>query len=201
MSFGWAWCCQWHRESRLQPTYYTFCRMILNSAPGETITFPLRNKDKTHDMNRFNNIPNEQITDTEGRQHWISPSVSVDALLVVNGFVLVVKRSDAMSNPGLWCLPCGFMDWGEDFLCCGMRELYEETGIDVREHNIYNMDYNRPHSLNGTALQFVFELVERPEVKLNKEECVEYKWVSISMLEDLEWAFGHDRLIEYLLSI
>lgn len=152
----------------------------------------------TDTMSMFNNVPNKLITDTDGNKHWISPSISVDALLVVNGFVLVVKRSENMSNPNLWCLPCGFMDWQEDFLHACMRELYEETGVNIRAHNIINADYNRPHALNGTAIQFVFELLERPIIILNDDECITYAWVSASMLKDYDFAFGHDRLIEYL---
>ena len=152
-------------------------------------------------MSRFNNVPNEEITDTQGRKHWISPSISVDGLIVVNGFVLVIKRSDAMTNAGLWCLPCGFMDWNETPSNACIRELYEETGVDVRAFDVINKDSHRPHALNDTALQFVFEMLERPEINLDTEECTEYKWVSCSMLRDLDWAFGHDRLIEYLLNL
>jgi len=152
-------------------------------------------------MDRFNNTPNKLITDTDGNKHWISPSISVDALLVVNGFVLVVKRSSAMSNPNLWCLPCGFMDFNEDFFNACVRELYEETGVDIRTYHAINPDYKRPYALNGTALQFVFELFERPEIKINTEECIDFAWVSTSMLKDYEFAFGHDRLIEYLLNL
>ena len=149
-------------------------------------------------MNRFHNVPNELITDTEGRQHWISPSISVDALLIVTGMVLVIQRSKAMSNPLLWCLPCGFMDYNETPLQACMRELYEETGVDVRELDILNTDYQRPHSLNGTALQFVFELRERPEVCIDTKECQDYKWFADN-LHYLDFAFGHDELIRKLL--
>jgi len=153
-------------------------------------------------MDRFNNIPNKLITDTDGNQHWISPSVSVDSLLVVNCFALIVKRSDNMSNAGKWCIPCGFLDWNEDFFSAAIRELYEETGIDVREHTINNLNFcNRPFALNGTALQFVFELLERPNLKLDWNECTDYAWVSTLMLKDYNFAFGHGKLIEYLLNI
>ena len=151
-------------------------------------------------MNKFNNIENKLVTDTDGNKHWISPSISTDALLVVNGFVLIVKRSEKMSNPNLWCLPCGFMDWNENMVNASIRELFEETGIDIREHDIIN-DYHRPYNLNGTAVQFIFELLERPDVKINPEECLDYAWVSVSMLKDYEFAFGHNDLIGYLLSI
>ena len=152
-------------------------------------------------MSVFNNTPNKEITDTCGNKHWISPSISTDALVVVNGFVLVVKRSAEMSNPLKWCLPCGFMDFQEDFLHACIRELHEETGVDVKAHNIINADYRRPFALNGTAIQFMFELFERPVINLDINECITYAWVSTSMLKDYDFAFGHDRLIEYLLEL
>jgi len=150
-------------------------------------------------MSKFYNTPNKEITDTEGNKHWISPSVSVDALVIVGEQVLVVKRSEAMSNAGLWCLPCGFMDWNEcpHFAC--IRELLEETGIDIRELNPINSDSHRPHALNGTALQFEFRLQGIPTVNINTEECVDYKWISLNDLDSLEWAFFHDELITYFL--
>lgn len=151
-------------------------------------------------MNKFHNIPNELVTDTKGNKHWISPSISVDAMVVVGQHVLVVKRSEAMSNAGLWCLPCGFMDFNETPLLACMRELHEETGVEIRGSDIRNADFDRPHSLNGTALQFVFNLFDFPQVKINTEECTEHKWVNVLELVNYEWAFGHDNLIERLAS-
>ena len=151
------------------------------------------------DMNKFHNTPNELVTDIEGNKYWISPSISVDAVLIVADRVLVIKRSAAMSNAGLWCLPCGFMDWNEIPLDACIRELYEETGVDVREAVIINADYQRPHSLNRTALQFRFVLQDKPEVNLDIEECIDYKWIAVDELHELNWAFGHDEVIRKLL--
>lgn len=150
-------------------------------------------------MKKFNNIENFCITDTKGTEHWISPSISTDALVVVISKVLIVKRGTSMSNPNKWCLPCGFMDFNESPLGICIRELYEETGIDVQETDIWNSDYDRPFCLNGTALQFKFELREFPVVKLDGIECIDYKWIGIDELQDYSFAFGHDRLIRLLL--
>ena len=152
-------------------------------------------------MTEFNNIENKQITDTSGNKHWISPSVSVDALLLVAGFVLIVKRSTNMANANKWCLPCGYLDFNETFLDACIRELHEETGVDVREFNLFNYEtYKRPYALNGTGIQFIFELYERPVITVDNHECIDYAWVSTSMLKDYDFAFSHDNLIEYILN-
>jgi ADP-ribose pyrophosphatase YjhB (NUDIX family) len=157
-------------------------------------------------MKSFHSIPNTEVIDNSGNKYWISPSISVDALVIVAGQVLVTRRSDApeVSNPLKWCLPCGFMEWNETPLNACMRELCEETGIDIRELKLLNNEcttdsYKRPHSENGTALQFVFMLSDFPEVKLNADECVAWAWVSVDELQKYEWAFGHDRLIREFL--
>ena len=147
-------------------------------------------------MKPFNNIPNKLITDTDGNKHWISPSISVDAMVVVGDEVLVIKRSKIMSNPNMWCLPCGFMDFNESPLLACIRELFEETGIDIRETDVINIDYQRPHSLNGTALQFLFVLPEKPDIILNTDECLSYEWLTVSELKKFDFAFGHDFLIK-----
>ena len=154
-------------------------------------------------MKEFQNIPNELVTDTKGREHWISPSISTDAIVIVEGRVLVTKRSaePEVTNPLRWCLPCGYMDWNETPLNACIRELYEETGVDVRELAIMNGDFERPNQLHGhTALQFIFELPTFPKVELNSKECERYRWISLKELPYYDWAFHHDILIEKIMT-
>lgn len=58
-----------------------------------------------------------------------SPAVSV---LVVHGsrFVLCRRRVRAFKG-GTWCLPSGYIDYGEDFLTAARREVREETGLET----------------------------------------------------------------------
>ena len=56
------------------------------------------------------------------------PLLFVGARAVVRdeqGRVLLIKRSDN----GRWAMPAGAMELGESIADCGIRELYEETGL------------------------------------------------------------------------
>ncbi|MDI6025607.1 NUDIX domain-containing protein [Corticibacterium sp. UT-5YL-CI-8] len=54
------------------------------------------------------------------------PHVSVDAFVRWRGQVLLIRRQD-----GTWALPGGFVDPGEQLLEAAMRELSEETTINL----------------------------------------------------------------------
>src|SRR5580765_2025192 len=45
------------------------------------------------------------------------------------GKVLLLQRSEVGDLPGLWCIPGGKLDDGEDCLSCAIRETQEETGF------------------------------------------------------------------------
>lgn len=52
-------------------------------------------------------------------------------LLDQDGAVLLVRRR-YQPAAGAWCLPAGFMEYGESPRRCAVRELFEETGVRVR---------------------------------------------------------------------
>ena len=62
--------------------------------------------------------------------HWRNPAVG--AAVVVfdeSNRLLLVKRSPEATMPGLWSIPAGFVDYGEDVREAAARELHEETGL------------------------------------------------------------------------
>jgi len=47
------------------------------------------------------------------------------------GRVLLVQRAPGQFGAGKWCLPCGFVEWGEDVRAAAAREAREEAGVEV----------------------------------------------------------------------
>ena len=70
-----------------------------------------------------------------------SPCVSI---LVVNdqGQVLLGKRHKASIFPEKWCLPCGYIEYGETYVDAAIREVKEEVGITVTLDGIINVVSN-----------------------------------------------------------
>ena len=61
--------------------------------------------------------------------HYRNPTAGVAVVLLENDELLLVKRNG--SYEGLWCIPCGHVEYDEDIRVAAKREFKEETGLDV----------------------------------------------------------------------
>jgi len=58
-----------------------------------------------------------------------NPFVTVDAIIEIDGGVILIKRKNP--PPG-WAIPGGFVDYGETLEEAVVREMKEETCLDIR---------------------------------------------------------------------
>jgi ADP-ribose pyrophosphatase YjhB (NUDIX family) len=64
------------------------------------------------------------------RVSYRNPAVGVAVVLTDRSRVLLGRRSRG-PYAGLWCIPCGYVEWDEDVRSAAHREMLEETGLDV----------------------------------------------------------------------
>jgi 8-oxo-dGTP diphosphatase len=58
-----------------------------------------------------------------------NPFLTVDAIIEINGGVILIRRKNP--PPG-WAIPGGFVDYGETLEDAVVREMKEETSLDVK---------------------------------------------------------------------
>lgn len=68
------------------------------------------------------------------------------------GRVLLGRRARG-EYAGLWCIPCGYVEWDEDVRAAAEREFYEETGLQARAGRalaVYSNFHNARQHTVGT---------------------------------------------------
>lgn len=74
----------------------------------------------------------------------MDPKVAAAVLIEQDGRVLLVRRVNEPFR-GLWTLPAGFINGGEDPAEAAERECLEETGLSVRVKRVLDIISGREH--------------------------------------------------------
>ena len=61
---------------------------------------------------------------------YVNPAVGV-AVVVRRGQEIHWGRRKSGRYAGRWCIPCGYVEWGEEVRAAAIREFQEETGLIV----------------------------------------------------------------------
>lgn len=70
--------------------------------------------------------------------YYHNPIPAAGAIVIKDGKILLVKRAVAPKT-GWWCIPAGFMEWDEHPSQTAVRELREETGLDVKLESLFEI--------------------------------------------------------------
>lgn len=99
--------------------------------------------------------------------------------------VLLLRRAATDTYPGLWELPSGGVDDGEDLESAFKREVLEETGLTAEIGGfIDNFDYTT--GSGARARQFVFHCEQATgHVRLNPAEHDDFQWAGLAALPDV----------------
>ena len=114
----------------------------------------------------------------------------------VDGVYIIVKVGEDIlaiknSYKDYWTVPCGMVDREEVFPVAAVRELHEEVGINLTPQELKfvklifdDTDYKRDH-----IYLYLYEVSNRPRVKIDNKEVEDYRWISIQEIEQ-EYMFS-----------
>ena len=149
--------------------------------------------------------PLKNMAEMQGRYLYDFPRPSVTADMIVlskssfgTPYVLLIKRGNEPYK-GCWALPGGFLDMNETLQHCAVRELSEETGIELsKDVNIFGVGtFDRVNrDPRGRVIASAFKVyIDKNEYKIKAgDDAKEVKWFNMNKLPEL--AFDHKDIIE-----
>jgi len=128
--------------------------------------------------------------------------VTVDALMVKNNALLLVKRSPLLVEGGKWAIPGGYLSRDERPEDAALRELQEETGWQGVNPVLFSISTspNRKNDSNQCQnVNFAYIVSPAKEVGSHDWEETEVAWFDLSDLPSEEqFAFDHwDIIVAY----
>jgi 8-oxo-dGTP pyrophosphatase MutT (NUDIX family) len=179
-------------------------------------------------MKQFKNRPNECVTTTDGRKIWNGRNIAVVGVFGCitpdnEVYVLIEKRgtNPNLDKQGMWCLPCGYLDWDETAEEAIARESWEEVGLDLeqmlKEHTIYSHNLRKPWDVKSkpdenrqnVTLRYgaIWKVNTLPKLIANNDcepnEIAEAVWANIGTADNFDFfaldkynfAFNHKEVI------
>src|SRR5262249_60164211 len=94
------------------------------------------------------------------------------------GRVLMVQRGPGHFGAGLWCLPCGYVEWDEDVREAAAREALEEAGVAVEIGEVGHVATN-PHEAERptVGIWFAARLIDPRAEPHARDDAVAAGWV------------------------
>ncbi|MCL2876841.1 MAG: bifunctional nicotinamide-nucleotide adenylyltransferase/Nudix hydroxylase [Betaproteobacteria bacterium] len=146
----------------------------------------------------------EHETIEADKQKWgPGPFVTLDAVVTVAGHVLLVRRRNPPGK-GLWAIPGGFLEGRERLLQGAIRELKEETGLDIADAQLTGACravavFDHPdRSQRGRVIThahwFDLPLPALPFVA-GADDAAEARWFPMPGLPDMETELFEDHFV------
>lgn len=117
------------------------------------------------------------------------PALATSVAVIQDGKVLLTKREDFE----VWCLPGGAVEEGESLAQGAVREVREETGLDVELEELIGV-YSKLGFMNDVHAAVFRAKVVGGALRLQPGETIELGFFAADELPE-EIVFGHGRRI------
>ncbi len=111
-----------------------------------------------------------------------NPIPAAGVIVVREAQVLLVKRAHP-PRIGWWCIPAGFMEWSEHPKETAVRELAEETGLEIRLTSMFDVYHGNDDPRTNAVLILYLGDVIGGEMKA-ADDAMEVRYFPFDELPD-----------------
>jgi len=119
---------------------------------------------------------------------------AVGCFLDYDGEFVLLHRNNNKSQGNTWGIPSGKVNKNEDLLSAMVRELFEETNIqlDHCQINFFTKTFVKYSDLDFVYYIFYSKLKCKPKIEIEPNEHNDYRWVSpkdalkLPLVQDLD---------------
>lgn len=122
--------------------------------------------------------------------------LAVDVIVEFDGKILLAKRN-ADPFKGKFEILGGFVNPGEPVDFAALREIKEETGLDVKIRGVLGLYCYATYKIRKCSLAIAFVAEAKTGEVLISEEADELRWVDASKIGEQDLAYDHGMLIKH----
>lgn len=117
--------------------------------------------------------------------------VGVGVMILKEGKILLgqrhhdpAKADSEMGGEATWTMPGGKLEFGESFEEAAIREVKEETSLDVQKENLtlISLANDQANGAHFVTMGFLCEKFEGEPVVTEPDEIVEWRWFPLDNL-------------------
>ena len=125
-----------------------------------------------------------------GYIHFIEPKVGVGVMVVEDGQLLLVQRAIPPAK-GRWSLPAGYADVGESPPATAVREVLEETGLQVEITRLVDV-YHNPPEQGGASIFILYQACRISGHLQAADDAMAAGFFALDELPELAFSSTHD---------
>jgi len=122
-----------------------------------------------------------------------NPALAVDGVIIKNHIIVLVKRSKPPFE-GQYALPGGFVEYGETVESALIREIVEETGLNVKIKSLIGVYSDPNRDPRGHIISIAFRAQIIGGEVSSGSDASEVRFFDIRNLPRL--AFDHEKIIQ-----
>lgn len=150
-----------------------------------------------------------------GKTDWVSRSVAVAVSIyawIDSKFCILANQRGSgtkerpLNHAGEWNVISGFIDYDETLLEACVREVHEETGVDIKDVQLTlkKVDDDPKRENQVILFRYCGFITNAKDIKLTnkyseKNEVAEIKWIPLDELDNYKWTSENhkNKILEY----